>query len=492
MSLSNFPSGISSNGMPVFPYTTGNVYNVSSTHSGAGDGNAGGAEDPLATLDQAVGMCTANQGDTIILHAKHAETVATAGAIALDVAGINIVCLGAGADRPTFTFSATAATIAISGASTTFKGFIVKPSIDSVVSPIVISGPDCVIDFECQDASAAVECVSAVLTTAAAERLDLKLKYRGFLAGNACLTPIKLIGVDTARIYVDFYGVAGTAIVNFSGTSCHDIDITGLFYNNGTSLTKNVVDTVGSSTWSVRGWDGNSNANFSGGDNAALASDDVTAVASAITVIDGLHDVPTANAVTNLYMRDVVGIKTDTAVGTVAADKSIMAYVKGVLEDTGTTLPATLATAAAQDALSPKVVATSAAAVLTDAATLFTIAGGPIVIDYLVSICIATGDGGAATLQYSSDPTVGSAATISGATGSLATAVAGSMVSFVGTALATAPTFLTTGHGVVSTGPSKIAINEGILTSVVGGSASTATWIHYLRYIPLAAGVTVS
>jgi len=123
---------------------------------------------------------------------------------------------------------------------------------------------------------------------------------------------------------------------------------------------------------------------------------------------------------------------------------------------------------------------------------VFTIAGGPIAIEYLISICIATGDGGAATPQYNSAPTVGSAATISAATGSLATAVAGSMVVFIGTALATAPTFLTTGHGVASTGPSKIVVNAGTLTSIVGGSASTATWKHYLRYTPLATGVTVA
>jgi hypothetical protein len=163
-----------------------------------------------------------------------------------------------------------------------------------------------------------------------------------------------------------------------------------------------------------------------------------------------------------------------------------------ILEDTGTTLPATLATAAAVDLLAPSVVASATATALTNAATIFTIAGGPIVIDYLVSICIATGDGGAATLQYSADPTVGAAATISGATGSLATAVAGSMVSFVGTALATAPTFLATGHGVIATGPSRIAVNAGVITTTVGGSASTATWKHYMRYSPMSSGVTVT
>jgi len=51
-------------------------------------------------------------------------------------------------------------------------------------------------------------------------------------------------------------------------------------------------------------------------------------------VIDGLMDVPIADAVTNLYMRDVVGIKTDAAAaGAVSATESLMAYAKQLITD---------------------------------------------------------------------------------------------------------------------------------------------------------------
>lgn len=309
----------------------GDVYYVSSD-SGDDERSGLSPETCLATLDAAIGKCTANQGDIIYILPGHTETVATAGAIAVDVAGITIIGLGDGADKPTFSFSAVDATMTVSAASTTIKGIIIKPSIDSVVSPIVVSAADVTLDIEAQDASALIEMVTAILTTAAAERLNIKLKYRGFIAGNACVSPIRLVGVDTARIYVDFYGVASTSVIEFHTTACHDIDITGLFYNNGTSLTKNVVDTVTGSTWSARGWDGNSNASFSGGDNAALASDDSSAIAAAVAVIDGLHDVPTKDAVTDLYIRDVVGRKTDTAAaGAVSEVESLMAYAKQIV-----------------------------------------------------------------------------------------------------------------------------------------------------------------
>lgn len=55
---------------------------------------------------------------------------------------------------------------------------------------------------------------------------------------------------------------------------------------------------------------------------------------TAIGVVDGLHDVPSADAETNLYMRDVVGIKTDAAAaGAVSAVESLMAYVKQIVTE---------------------------------------------------------------------------------------------------------------------------------------------------------------
>ena len=53
-----------------------------------------------------------------------------------------------------------------------------------------------------------------------------------------------------------------------------------------------------------------------------------------VNTIDGLHDVPTADAETNLYMRDVIGIKTDTAAaGVVTEVESLMAYTKQLITD---------------------------------------------------------------------------------------------------------------------------------------------------------------
>jgi len=227
----------------------------------------------FTTLEEANENAVADSGDIIYIAPGHAETVATAAAINLDKAGVSIFGLGNGSARPAFTFSTTASTITMTAANVKLSGILIIPSIDSVVSPIVVSAADCTVEVEVQDASDEIECVNAILTTADADRLDIDLKYIGNVSGNACVNAVRLVGVDTARINIDFYGVASTSIVEFHTTACHNIVISGKFYNDGTSLTKNVVDTATGSTWSVSGFDGNSNTPFSGGDNLSIKSD---------------------------------------------------------------------------------------------------------------------------------------------------------------------------------------------------------------------------
>ena len=101
-------------------FTTGKVFYVDSVTGS--DGNVGSdPAAPKATVDSAIGSCTANKGDTIVLMPGHAETV-TATSIALDVAGVTILGLGNGLKRPTFTFGAAAATITVSAANCAWKG----------------------------------------------------------------------------------------------------------------------------------------------------------------------------------------------------------------------------------------------------------------------------------------------------------------------------------------------------------------------------------
>ncbi len=115
----NFPSGIRSKGIPVEAlsgyggplFQNGDVYFVDSGHTNTSDNNAGtNPSYPMATLDGAVGKTTASNGDMILIAPGHTETLSSAGALTLDVAGITIVGMGLGAKRATFTLDTAATT----------------------------------------------------------------------------------------------------------------------------------------------------------------------------------------------------------------------------------------------------------------------------------------------------------------------------------------------------------------------------------------------
>jgi len=126
--------------------TSGNVFYVDSGAANATDNNAGDSWDkPLATLDAAVGKCTASNGDKIYVAAGHAEAVIAAAGLDFDVAGIEVIGLGIGTSRPTITLG-TAACIAFGAAIygagdidfATFAGLLL-PFVGAVVFVLLIS-----------------------------------------------------------------------------------------------------------------------------------------------------------------------------------------------------------------------------------------------------------------------------------------------------------------------------------------------------------------
>jgi hypothetical protein len=99
------------------------------------DGN--GVVKFFATVDQAVGNCSATSNDTIFVLPGHTETV-TATSIALDVAGVNVICLGHGSARPTFTYGAAAATITVSADNVSWTGGLFVGNFDNVAAAFTI------------------------------------------------------------------------------------------------------------------------------------------------------------------------------------------------------------------------------------------------------------------------------------------------------------------------------------------------------------------
>lgn len=126
---------------------------------------------------------------------------------------------------------------------------------------------------------------------------------------------------------------------------------------------------------------------------------------------------------------------------------------------------------------------------LVNGTTVFTIDGGPIIIDEIIAVCITANNATASTLQFTADGIDGAATTITGASASLANAAAGTIVATVPGTLATAPAVYTNGVGIAGT--VGIIVPAGVINIVVGVGSTTGTWSIHMRYRSLAPGVKV-
>jgi hypothetical protein len=129
-----FANGVTIRGVPVLNTHPGNVYWVSSV-SGS-DGNKGTRERPFATIDYAIGRCTANNGDIIFCMPGHAEAV-TATSINCDVGGVTFIGLGSGSKKPVLTFGATDSTINVTAANCVWQNFRFTAGVGDVVTAVL-------------------------------------------------------------------------------------------------------------------------------------------------------------------------------------------------------------------------------------------------------------------------------------------------------------------------------------------------------------------
>lgn len=199
---------MSSYGMGALSATGGSVFYVQSVHANASDSNAGTASNlPLATIDAAIGKCTANNGDIILVSPGHIETVTAAGGVAVDVAGITIIGVGSGANRPKVNFtSAVGASFLITAANCTVNNILFTGGIDALTNPIHIQAADCsLLGIETRDVTG--QATVFILTTAAADRLRITgWKHLGAAAAGAD-TALTIVGGDA--IVVEEFTVLG-------------------------------------------------------------------------------------------------------------------------------------------------------------------------------------------------------------------------------------------------------------------------------------------
>lgn len=142
--MTNYPNGVATFGFPILPeipagagVSLGNVWYV---HSGSGsDGNVGSSParalktlGKAITLANATGYRTKLQGtstdDVIFVLPGHSETLVAAAGIAVSKAGLNIIGLGTGRNRPIFNYTTSAAaSFDITAANVTLANLVFNP-----------------------------------------------------------------------------------------------------------------------------------------------------------------------------------------------------------------------------------------------------------------------------------------------------------------------------------------------------------------------------
>ena len=140
---SNYPNGFSDGllvrNVPINQLASGKVFYVGNNPTplvgeiGASDGNNGSFYQPFSTIDYAVGRCAAGRGDIIYVRPEHVETISSATDLVLDVAGVAIIGLGAGNDRPELNFDNTAGSVEVDAANVTLHNLVLKADVSAVV-----------------------------------------------------------------------------------------------------------------------------------------------------------------------------------------------------------------------------------------------------------------------------------------------------------------------------------------------------------------------
>lgn len=215
------------------PDICGNAYFVDATN-GSDTANSGtNWSNAFATVDAARAKCTANQGDKIYMAPWHAESEAGAAtAIAtMSIAGIDLIGLCQGNQRPTFTFTAADATFSVTAGNCRISGIkIISGVIDMAVGMTVGASADGLQVDNCifTDGGAALELVIGLQLAAACSGCRIINNQFYTADGGGCASAIQLVGESAQTV------IAGNVI---SG----DYSVAGI--DGATALATNIIVT---------------------------------------------------------------------------------------------------------------------------------------------------------------------------------------------------------------------------------------------------------
>lgn len=215
----------------------------------------------IATAVAALANTRANCGDTLILAPGHTETISSATALTISVAGLYIRSAGNGNNRATITLdTATSATINVSAANVTFDNVIFVANFAAIASVFTLTTAKDfqLVNCEFRDTSAILNFVALVTTAAtsnAADGLTIASCRRIGLGATSNTTIVSMLGTnDRVRIQTSYFAhsavtTAGLMIIA-SGKIVTNADINGNVCNfvGSASATTGIIITTDGTT----------------------------------------------------------------------------------------------------------------------------------------------------------------------------------------------------------------------------------------------------
>jgi len=197
----------------------------------------------FSTIDAAVGACTANAGDVIYVMPGHTETIDAASALDVDVAGVQIIGLGQGSDRPVLDFTATAGTVDMAAANTRLSNLILRANVSAVVVGVNVDAAGVKIDHCRFEYNATGDDFITMIDIDGVD--DVEVSDCELIAEDTagCSEGIRLDDTDNTKIlrniiYGDF---TDSAIVGEGAAGTNLVIADNIIYNSDTTA-GNVID----------------------------------------------------------------------------------------------------------------------------------------------------------------------------------------------------------------------------------------------------------
>ena len=230
--------------------TTGNIWFVDSGSATGSDASGYGhnPDAPFATLDYAVGQCTANNGDTIYVMPGHTEDLSADSAVDVDVAGLRIIGIGWGGSRPTFTASAVAGDFKLASSCNWIDNLLFLSGIDATTGMLEVSGTDNTI-VNCEFRDSVGQATDCLITVDGADRLHIYDCKFNMAAAAGANSAIALDGSDDAHIHdCEIYGNFAVGAIDLRTTASNRVNIHDMKIWTENAADIAIVDTITAST----------------------------------------------------------------------------------------------------------------------------------------------------------------------------------------------------------------------------------------------------